>query len=342
MPKSTLETRTFLQELEDEFGDEILGRDSPGEFIPTGSLSMDMSIGKGGIPVGRYSEIYGSEGSGKTTIALSIARNAIRMGKKVLYVDAENMLDMSLVEDIVGEPFPEEMFSLIQPDTAEDALKIMHKGIVSGEFGLVVLDSIGSLAPEVEKEKEIDEQQMGTTPKLLAKFFRRSSYALRTMNKTAVLLINQVRDNIGSYSKGFTVPGGHAVKHNTSLIIALTKGQEIKENNKAIGITTTFVIKKNKLSSPFRGYEIPIIFGQGIASYKDFVNFSEDIGILKKAGPYYKFEDEVIGKGVLGTIEYLKNNQQTLDKIRQLCYNSVNGNIQLEIKEEEDETDTDD
>lgn len=313
-----------MQEIEDEYGDEVIGRDKPGEFISTGSLSLDLSIGPGGIPVGRFSEIYGSEGSGKTTIALSIARSAIRMGKKVLYEDVENMLDMSLIQGILGETFPDDMFFLLQPDTAEQALAIIEKAIESGEFGLIVLDSIGALSPSVEKEKELDDMQMGTTPKLLAKFFRRSSHTLRTKNKTAVLLINQVRDNIGSYSKGFSVPGGHALKHFCTLIIGLTKGQEIKSNNVSIGITTTFSIKKNKLSSPFRGYEIPIIFGEGIAVYKDFVNFAEDIGVLKKSGPYYKFEDIMLGKGVANTIDFLKKNQELLDKIRIVCYNSLN------------------
>lgn len=339
MTKSALEAKSFLDSITEEFGEDVIGRDLAGEFISTGSLSMDMSIGPGGIPVGRFTEIYGSEGAGKTTIALSITRNAIKMGKKVLYIDVENMLDVSLIKGILGESFPEDMFLLLQPNTAEDALSIIERGIESGEFGLIVLDSIGALAPSVEKEKDLDDLQMGTVPKLLAKFFRRTSYSLRLNNKTAVLLINQVRDNIGSYSKGFSVPGGHALKHFCSLIIALTKGQEIKQSDKSIGITTSFVIKKNKLASPFRGYEIPILFGEGVAFYKDFVNFSEDIGVLKKAGPYYKFEDEMIGRGVANVIETLKSRQDLLDKIRLVCYNSVNGltTSPIEITEVVDE-----
>jgi recombination protein RecA len=335
-----IENKSFLELIEDEFGEDVFGRDLAGEFIPTGSLSLDMSIGPGGIPVGRFTEIYGSEGSGKTTIALSIARNAIKMGKKVLYIDVENMLDVNLVHGILGENLEMNMFVLLQPNTAEDALSIIEKGIESGEFGLIVLDSIGALAPGVEKEKELDELQMGTTPKLLAKFFRRSSYILRTLNKTAVLLINQVRDNIGSYSKSFSVPGGHALKHFCSLIISLTKGQEIKQDNVAVGITTSFVIKKNKLSSPFRGYEIPIIFGEGIATYKDFINFSESIGVLKKSGGHYKFGEEQLGNGVAKTIVYLKEHPELLDTIRQVCYNAVNSTKDL-VKEIDDGTNLD-
>jgi len=343
MAKLATETKSFLELITDDFGEDVLGRDMAGDFISTGSLSLDMSIGPGGIPVGRFTEIYGSEGSGKTTIALSISRNAIKDGKKVLYIDVENMLDVSLIQGILGENFPVDMFVLLQPNTAEDALSIIERGIDSKEFGLIVLDSIGALAPSVEKEKDLDELQMGTTPKLLAKFFRRTSYNLRTINKTAVLLINQVRDNIGSYSKGFSVPGGHALKHFCSLIIALTRGQEIKQGDQSVGITTSFVVKKNKLSSPFRGYEIPIIFGEGVAFYKDFVRFSESIGVLKKAGPYYKFNDELIGKGVAQTIEALKQNQELLDRIRVVCYNAVNGLTEpILLKEEDDAESTDD
>lgn len=316
---------SFLEEILEDFGEEVHGRDSAGEFISTGCLSLDMSIGTGGIPVGRFTEIYGSEGAGKSTIALSIARNAIKGGKKVLYIDAENLLDYNLVGQIIGETFPKEMFILLQPNTAEDVLSIIERGINSGEFGLIVLDSIGALAANVEQEAELTDQQMGTIPKLLAKFFRRTSYSLRTQNKTAVILLNQVRDNIGSYSKGFSIPGGHALKHFCSIIVALTKGQEIKADNQAIGITTTFVIKKNKLSSPFRGYTIPIIFGQGVDFYKDFVSFSEDIGVVTKAGPFYKFDGEVLGKGTANTIEFLKSNPKILDKIRERAYNTVSG-----------------
>jgi len=261
--------------------------------------------------------------SAKTTIALTVARNAIRMGKRVLYVEPENLLDYNLVEGMIGEIFPKEMFILLQPNTAEDTLSIMEKGIASGEFGLIVLDSLGALASDAEQQAEITDMQMGTIPKLLAKFFRRNSYILRTENKTAVLLLNQVRDNIGSYSKGFSVPGGHALKHFCSIIIALTKGQEIKHDNVSIGITTTFVIKKNKLSSPFRGYTIPIIFGKGVDFYKDFVSFTEDIGVITKAGPFYKFDGEVLGKGVLNTIELLKSNPEILTKITERTYKVV-------------------
>jgi recombination protein RecA len=318
----------FIETIMEEFGEDVFSRESAGEFIPTGCLSLDVSIGTGGIPVGRFTEIYGSEGAGKTTIALSIARKAIKLGKKVLYVDAENMLDVALIPDILGEAFPEDMFVLIQPDTAEAVLTIIEHGIESGEFGLIVLDSIGALAPEVEKEKDLDEMQMGTTPKLLAKFFRRNSYAVRHSN-TAVLLINQVRDNIGSYSKGFTVPGGHALKHFCAVIISLSKGQEIKQNSEAVGITTTFVIKKNKLSAPFRGYTLPIIFGQGVDYYKDLLNFTEDIGVVAKAGPYYKFQEVQLGKGVVNSIEFLKNNPETLDRIVKQVYNVTSNKADL-------------
>lgn len=313
------EAATFLDKMLELYGEEILARDEAGEFISTGCLSLDVSIGTGGIPVGRFTEIVGSEGTGKTTIALSIARNAINLGKKVLYLDVENLLDTNLIRGILGVEFSEDQFILLQPNTAEDTLSIIERAVEANEFGLIVLDSIAALAPEVEKEKELDDQQMGTVPKLLAKFFRRNANAVRRSD-TAVLFINQVRDNIGSYSKGFSIPGGHALKHFCALIISLNKGDDIKQDSKPIGITTTFVVKKNKLSSPFKGYVIPIIFGRGVDYFKDFVSFTEDIGIVDKAGPYYKFEDTTLGKGTVATIEFLKENAEMTQRIVDKVY----------------------
>ena len=260
--------------------------------------------------------------SGKTTIALDIARNAIKMGKKVLYVDAENMVDYFTVAQLLGEELDKKMLILLHPDSAEDNLGACEMGIHSEEFGLIVLDSIGALSPGKEREKELTDLTVGITPKLLSLFLRRNMSAIRT-SKVAFLFINQVRDKIGAYIPTFEPPGGHALKHFSSVIIALSRGQEIKQGDVSVGLNIKFVVKKNKMSAPFRSFIIPLFFGKGIDTNRDLISFAEMLGVLKKRGSYYVFEGETIGQGVVKTITYLEEHKDVLDKIRELAYNVV-------------------
>lgn len=313
----------FIESIIDKLGEEVLvGREEKVEVISTGSLSLDSSIGIGGIPRGRITEIFGIEGSGKTSLALSIARSAIKQGIKVLYVDAEIMIDYDSVFDLLGEELDKEKFIILHPETAEDNLTAIEIGINSGEFGCIILDSVGALAPGVEKKKELIDATVGLVPKIMTVFLRRNMYSIGK-NKVAIVFINQVRDQIGSYIKSFGTPGGHALKHFASVRIFLSRGEEIKQGAESVGINVKFVVKKNKLAPPFRSFLIPLYFGKGIDSVRDTILFAEMLGILKKKGSYYVFEDVTIGQGVNKTIEYLNNNQDTLAKIREMCYNWI-------------------
>jgi recombination protein RecA len=333
---------SFLDAIVEKFGEDVLSniRGDKVEAMTSGSLSLDASIGIGGFPRGRFTVIWGSEGTGKTTLALTAAVKEINNGGKVLYIDAENMLSYAAIEQMLSINVNKDKLLLIQPDTAEQAFMIAEKAITSGEFTFIVIDTVAALEPEAEKEKEFDENTMTGVSKILTKFFRRDAPDVKVHN-VAFLLLNQVRDKVGSYTGGFDMPGGHALKHWASVMVSLTKGTEIKQGEEKIGINTRFVVKKNKLGPPFRSFEIPIIFGKGIDYYTDTVTFCEILGILKKSGAFYKFEGETIGQGRNNTSQYLRDNPETLARLEEQLYNTINkqstGIVDLDESEEENE-----
>lgn len=328
---------SFLDAIIEKFGDDVLSnlRGDSVEAMSSGSLSLDASIGIGGFPRGRFTVIWGSEGTGKTTLALTTALKEIDNGGKVLYIDAENMLSYSAIEQMLSVKVNKDKLLLIQPDTAEQAFMIAEKAITSDEFTFIVIDTIAALEPEAEKEKEFDENTMTGVSKVLTKFFRRDAPDVKIHN-VAVLLLNQVRDKVGSYTGGFDMPGGHALKHWASVMVSLTKGTEIKQGEDKIGINTRFVIKKNKLGPPFRSFEVPIIFGKGVDYYTDAISFCETLGIIKKNGAFYKFEGETIGQGRNAAAQFLRDNPETLHKIEELLYNTLNKQSTPAILEEDD------
>jgi recombination protein RecA len=299
--------------------------------IPTGSISLDVSTGIGGIPVERFTELYGAKGSGKTTLALSISKHAIKIDRSVLYIDAEQAVDASLAESIIGEYiYNPEKFVHMQPELMEDALKICEMGIKSKLFGLIVLDSIGALAPKKVKEDELTDDHYALLARRMTTFLQRNAFDVR-YNDVAFLGVNQIRDKIGGYSKEYGTPGGHAWKHITSLRIMLSKMGVIKHGDDKVGIESKFVIKDNKLAPPYRSYSFPIIFGEGVDEIRDVINFATMVGVIKRGGPYYKFQDIKLGNGVVETTETLENDESTLDKIKELCYNVLKSEKEEEV-----------
>lgn len=333
----------FKKFIKSEFGKNILAeKDDELKAISTGSLALDLAIGVGGIPKSKFTEIAGSEGTGKTTIALETCRNAIAGGETVLYIDPENMLNLSYVKAILKEQYDLEKFLLIQPETGEDALLIAEAGLQQSEeqkIGLIVIDSIGALAPRREKEKDLDDFTVAEVARLLSKFFRRTSFFVRR-HDVAVLFLNQVRDNIGSYIGGYSTPGGHAKDHMCSVIIRLNKGKKIegKKDEGFIGVLTPFIIKKNKVAIPYRSFKVPILFGKGIDKNRDVLEIAKMLGIIQSRGPYYKLKGgDTIALGIEATLAEFENNKELLDKIKEMCYNYLHGKEQQveEVEEEE-------
>lgn len=330
---------TFLDKIIEEFGEKVLDNHTKKiEAISTGCVSLDTSIGVGGIPKGMITEMFGPEGSGKTTIALNTAKQIANREGKVLYIDVENLLNTELLKAVLGNETKVENITILTPDSAEDAFKMAEWGIDSTEFELVVIDSVGAMASKKEKEVPFDKDTMGKLPQVVGRFIKRNTYSIRT-NNVAVLILNQIRDNVGAYIKSYKTPGGHQLQHEAAVRISLSKGENLKRGTEIVGILTKFVIKKNKLSAPFRSFTIPILFGQGIDYYSDLIEFAKLLGVLKGAGAFIKFEDTTLGRGKAETRETLMKSPETLDKLVEKVYNIVNhqSNISELLNDIEDE-----
>lgn len=325
-------TDSIVDKLKNKYEKILLDReiDDVVEVISTGSLSLDVSTGIGGIPKRRVTTIYGAESSGKTTLCLEIARRAIEGGDNVAYIDVEQGLDYKYAETLVGK-FDMDKLLIAQPATSEEALglvEILIQGdkklkIEAGQYKLIIVDSVAALAPEVEKEKELTDRNVALTARTLTAFFRRNVFDLRD-HDVALLFVNQVRDKIGGYVRGYELPGGHALKHYSSMIIFLSAGQKIKQDKDIIGVQCKFTIKKNKLSPPFRSFDFPLMFGEGIDYYRDLILFAEEMGVLRKRAAYYYYGDTQLGQGIEKSIAYLKEHPEMEKEIKDKCLSNVN------------------
>lgn len=314
-------SKDLIQELQDKYGEEILIKEYPDGHptVSTGSLAIDVSTGIGGIPVGRYTEIYGPEAGGKTTMCLTICKNALQHGLNTLYVDVENSVDSKYAKAIIGDEYGTDRFIIAQPKTAEDAFSIAEAGIDNG-YRCIIFDSVASIAPEDEMEKDYGKQSIGLSPRLTNQFLKKTKAKIREY-EVIFVITNQIRANIGAYVGGYTTPAGYALKHYTSLRIYLSKGQSIEEDEKDIGNMINFVIKKNKLAIPYRQAETNLIYGKGIDYHRDVLRFASLLGVIKSRGPYFSFGEITLGQGVTKAIEYLTNNTEVLDNIGEMCYN---------------------
>jgi recombination protein RecA len=313
-----VDTRSFSEIVEETFGDNIIEvEDDHVEWIASGSPSLDISIG-GGLPRGRFTEVFGPEGSGKTSLALSICKSAIELGNKVLYVDIEQGLDHDYIAAIVGSYDPTK-FILAQPETSEQATAICEMGIQSGEFAVIILDSVAALSPKKERDADAEDVQMALISKSLAKFLRRTAFSVR-VNNVAFVFINQVRADFNNHSmfKTYATPGGYALKHFCSLRIQLGKNQFIKVGGDVKGFYSKYTIKKNKVGIPFRSFMFPFMLARGIDRERDLIEIAELLSTLEKRGSFYIFEGTNLGQGLANTSAYLKEHPEVYDKIRQI------------------------
>ncbi|MBS1703313.1 MAG: recombinase RecA [Armatimonadetes bacterium] len=284
----------------------------PIEAIPTGSLSLDMSLGIGGIPRGRIIEIYGPESGGKTTLALHCVAEAQRLGDICLYVDAEHALDIEYAR-MLGVDIDKLYIS--QPSSGEEALEIADTIIKSGAVGLVVVDSVAALVPRAEIEGEMGDTFVGVQARMMSQALRKLGGTL-SKSKTACIFINQIREKIGvMYGNPETTPGGRALKFWASVRLEVRKGDAIKNGTEQTGARTKVKIVKNKVAPPFKVAEFDLIFGKGISKAGDVLDIGTAKGIITRSGTYFNYDEIRLGQGRDNARTYLEENPKVFEEI---------------------------
>jgi recombination protein RecA len=264
------------------------------EAIPTGSLSLDLALGVGGVPRGRVSEIYGPEGSGKTTVAQHIVAEAQRMGGVAAFIDMEHALD-PLYAAKCGVNIDELYIS--QPDTGEQALEIAEALIRSGAVDVIIVDSVAALVPRAEIEGEMGQSHPGLQARLMSQALRKLSGAIKASN-AAIVFTNQLRHKIGvMFGSPETTSGGMALKFYASVRMDIRRIQAIKTSGEVLGNRTRVRVKKNKVAPPFREAEFDIMYDQGISKEGDVLDLAVELDFIEKRGSYYSYKDERLAQG---------------------------------------------
>ena len=289
------------------------------DVVPTGSISLDLALGVGGIPRGRVIEIFGPEMSGKTTLALHILAEVQKRGGVAAFVDAEHALDPDYAKRI-GVNVDELLIS--QPDSGEQALQIVETLVKSGQVDAIVIDSVAALVPRAEIEGEMGEFQIGLQARLMSQALRKLS-GIVSKTKTAVIFLNQTRMKIGvRFGSPETTPGGLALKFYASVRIHLQRIAKIKHGGEIIGSRIKAKIVKNKVAAPFKVAEFDIYYNEGISLAGDVLNVATKMDIVKKVGSWLKFENMNLGQGLEASKEFLKKHPEILEKIKKAIFSS--------------------
>ena len=282
------------------------------DYIPTGSLSLDVALGIGGLPKGRIVEIYGPESSGKTTLALHVVAEAQKRGGEVAFVDAEHALDPTYARALGVQV--EDML-IAQPDTGEQALEITEALVRSGAIDVVVVDSVAALVPRAEIEGEMGDSYVGLQARLMSQALRKLTGAIGKTN-CIVIFINQLREKVGiMYGNPEVTTGGRALKFYASVRIDVRRVEALKNGGEVIGNRTRAKIVKNKVSPPFREAEFDIMYGEGISKWGELVDLAVKLDILQKSGSWFSMGETRLGQGRDAVKEYLKNNPELADRI---------------------------
>ncbi|MBN1526764.1 MAG: recombinase RecA [Candidatus Omnitrophica bacterium] len=280
--------------------------------IPTGSISIDIALGVGGVPRGRVVEIFGPESSGKTTLTLSIIANAQRLGGTAAFIDAEHAFDAAYAK-MIGVNLDNLLMS--QPDTGEQALEIAETLVKSNAVDVIVVDSVAALTPRAEIEGDIGDSHMGLQARLMSQALRKLSGSI-SKSKTCVIFINQIREKIGVFfGNPETTPGGRALKFYASVRIDLRRIASLKKGEVVVGNRVRASIVKNKVAPPFRKAEFDIMYDEGISKTSSVLDTAEALGVLQKSGAWLLYGEEKLGQGKENAKAYLKENPRTLAKI---------------------------
>ena len=285
------------------------------DAIPTGSISLDMALGVGGIPKGRVTEVFGTEASGKSTLAYHVMAQAQRQGGTAAYIDAEHALDPSYAARC-GAQIGELLVS--QPDTAEQGLEICEYLVRSGALDIVVVDSVAAMVPKAELEGDMGDTHVGLQARLMSQGLRKLTAAISRSN-TAVVFINQIREKVGVFFGNPEVtPGGRALKFYSSVRIDIRRIESIKQAREIIGSRVRARIVKNKVAPPFRVAEFDIMFNEGISREGDLIDIGADTGILSKSGSFYSFGETRLGQGRENSKSFLRDNPDVAGQIERL------------------------
>jgi recombination protein RecA len=282
------------------------------EAIPTGSLSLDLALGIGGIPRGRVTEIFGSEASGKTTLAQHIIAEAQKLGGIAVYVDAEHALDTTYAANC-GVKVDDLRIS--QPDDGEEALGITEELVRSGAVDVIVIDSVAALVPRAEIEGEMGDAHIGLQARLMSQALRKLVAAI-SKSHTAVVFVNQLREKVGIiFGSPEVTPGGRALKFYSSVRIDLRRIDSIKRGSEVVGTRVRARVVKNKMAPPFRSAEFDIMFKYGISKEGDVIDLGVASGIVKKAGTFFTYGDIKLGQGRENAKDYLRQHAELASKI---------------------------
>ncbi len=302
------------------------------EALPTGSIGLDMALGIGGLPKGRIIEIFGPESGGKTTVTLHAIAEAQKRGGIAAFVDVEHALD-----PVYARKLGVDVNQLIvsQPDTGEQALDIMEALVRSGAIDIIVLDSVAAMVTKAEIDGDMGDTFVGVQARLMSAAMKKLTAVIAKSN-TVAIFINQVREKIGvMFGNPETTPGGRALKFYASVRIEVRKGEPIKDGSETIGNRTKCKVIKNKVAPPFKSCEFDMIFGHGISRTGEVLDFALELGIIKKSGAWFSYEDMRIGQGRENTKKFLDDNPAVMAELEDKIWASAD---KLEGEEEEEES----
>ncbi len=330
-----------LSQIEKQFGKGSVMRMNEKEVekdiqvISTGSLSLDLALGIGGLPRGRVIEIFGPESSGKTTQCLSVVAEAQKLGGTCAYIDAENALDIVYAKKL-GVKIDDLLIS--QPDTGEQALEIADMLVRSGGIDVIVVDSVAALTPKAELEGEMGDSHMGLQARLMSQALRKLTANIKRTN-TLVIFINQIRMKIGvMFGSPETTTGGNALKFYASVRLDIRRTGAIKKGDEVIGSETRVKVVKNKVAPPFKQADFEILYGEGISRNGELIELGVLNNIVEKSGAWYSYKGQKIGQGKDNAREFLKENPKIAQEIESKVRSISNINVQ-DVPAEEREVD---
>ncbi len=285
---------------------------SPIDVIPTGSISLDLALGIGGVPRGRVIELYGPESSGKTTLATHVVAEAQKLGGTAAYIDVEHAMD-PLYAQACGVDIDALLIS--QPDSAEQAMEICEALVRSGAIDVLVVDSVAALVPRAEIEGEMGDAHVGLQARLMSQALRKLTAAI-AKSRTVVIFINQLREKVGvMFGNPEVTPGGRALKFYASVRLEIRRVETLKNGSEQVGNRVKVKVVKNKVAPPFRQAEFDIMFGSGISREGDVLDLAVETGLVKKSGSFYSYQDTRIGQGRENAKDFLKTHPEIVSTL---------------------------